>query len=190
MPGAASAFRTDIFRKYIDFDHDTITEDLDFTYKLHGGNYKIIYNNRAISYTEDPTTLSSYVKQIRRWFGGSWQNLVKHFNIALSGPIRGFEISLIHTEGVVFSLLLFIISGINFYFNLLLLLVYLGTTSVFGIWAAWKERRVALIFVAFPYLILLYINAYIYLEQFFSVVVFGRRNLIWSKSDRVGINPQ
>lgn len=35
MPGAASAFRTQAFTDHISFDHDTITEDLDFTYKLH-----------------------------------------------------------------------------------------------------------------------------------------------------------
>ena len=43
MPGAASAFRMDLFREHITFDHDTITEDLDFTYKMHRKHFKIIY---------------------------------------------------------------------------------------------------------------------------------------------------
>jgi len=41
IPGCAGAFRTEIFKKYIKFDHDTLTEDLDFTYKLHDSYFKI-----------------------------------------------------------------------------------------------------------------------------------------------------
>ena len=190
MPGAASAFRTEIFREYVDFDHDTITEDLDFTYKIHKQNFKIIYNNKAISYTEDPTTLSSYISQIRRWFGGGWQNLMKHFGIVFSGKVRAFELSLIYVEGLVFSLLVFIIPIINFMIALWLLFIYIVITSLLGILAAWKERRFALIFVAFPYIILLYVNAYIYLEQFIKIVILNHKDLVWSKPDRVGIKPQ
>ncbi|MFA6257324.1 MAG: glycosyltransferase [Candidatus Paceibacterota bacterium] len=190
MPGAASAFRTELFRKYIGFDHDTITEDLDFTYKLHWENFKIIYNDKAISYTEDPTTLSNYVNQIRRWFGGGWQNLIKHFDIAFTSPIRAFELSLIYTEGLIFSLLVFILPIINILFTLWILIIYFAVTSVFGIWAAWKENRPMLALVAFPYVALLYINAYIYLEQFIKIVVFRNKDLIWFKPDRIGINPQ
>ena len=190
MPGAASAFRADLFREYVGFDHDTITEDLDFTYKLHEENFKIIYNDKAVSYTEDPTTLSSYVNQIRRWFGGGWQNLMKHFDVAFTSPVRAFELSLIYTEGFIFSFLIFILPIINFTFTLWLLLIYFGVTSMFGMWAAWKEKRPMLALVAFPYVVLLYVNAYIYLEQFVKVVVFSHKNLTWFKPDRVGINSQ
>jgi len=190
MPGAASAFRTEVFRKYVKFDHDTITEDLDFTYKLHEENFKIIYNSKAISYTQDPTTLPNYINQIRRWFGGGWQNLVKHFDIAFSGPVRAFELSLIYTEGLIFSLIILILPIINLIFALWLLLIYLGVTSMFGIWVAWKEKRPALALVAFPYIVLLYVNSYIYLEQFIKVVILNHRNLVWFKPDRVGIKPQ
>jgi cellulose synthase/poly-beta-1,6-N-acetylglucosamine synthase-like glycosyltransferase len=190
MPGAASAFRTDVFRMYVKFDHDTITEDLDFTYKLHKENFKIIYNDRAVSYTEDPTTLSNYTNQIRRWFGGGWQNLMKHFGTVFTGPVRAFELSLIYTEGIVFSLLAFILPVVNLVLTLWLLLLYLAITSIFGIWAAFKEKRPMLAFVAFPYAVLLYVNSYIYLEQFIKVVILNHKNLIWFEQDRVGIESQ
>jgi hypothetical protein len=115
---------------------------------------------------------------------------MKHFDLAFSGPIRAFELTLIHTEGIVFSLLVFILPIINLYFAFWLMLMYFGVTSMFGIWAAWKEKRPALALVAFPYMILFYINAYIYLEQFIKVVVLNRKNLIWFKPDRVGIKSQ
>ena len=79
IPGCAGAFRTEIFRKHIRFDHDTLTEDLDFTYKLHENYFEIIYNRKAIAYTQDPATLGEYINQMRRWYSGGWQNLKKHY---------------------------------------------------------------------------------------------------------------
>jgi len=185
MPGAASAFRTDIFRKHITFDHDTITEDLDFTYKLHRKQFKIIYDKKAISYTQDPATLKNYINQMRRWFGGGWQNLVKHYRIIPTNPMRAFELSLIYSEGIVFSILLFIVPVLNLWFGLWLLIGYFVVSFFFSIWAAIKEKRPMLALAAFPYLILLFVNAYVYLEQFVKEVLLRRKNLTWFKPERV-----
>jgi len=187
MPGAASAFRTEVFKKHITFDHDTITEDLDFTYKLHRKKFKIIYNPLAISWTQDPATLSGYINQVRRWFGGGWQNLLKHYSIIPTTPMRAFEISLIYAEGLIFSTLLFIIPLLNWWLASWVLLSYFVVTSLFAVWAAWKERRPGLLFVPIPYMFLLYINAYIYLEQFVKEVILRRKNLMWFKPDRIHI---
>jgi cellulose synthase/poly-beta-1,6-N-acetylglucosamine synthase-like glycosyltransferase len=187
MPGAASAFRAEVFRTHVSFDHDTITEDLDFTYKLHKKSLKINYNSRAISFTQDPTTIKNYANQMRRWFGGGWQNLVKHHKIIFSRPVRALELSLIYTEGVVFSILLFLIPVLNIWFGIWLLTGYLVVAFIFGLWAAWKEKRPALILAPFPYMILIYINAYIYLEQFVKEVILQRKDLFWFKPDRVTI---
>jgi len=188
MPGAASAFRVDMFRKYITFDHDTITEDLDFTYKLHLKQFKIVYNRQAITYTQDPTNLSDYINQMRRWFGGGWQNVVKHHSIITTKPIRAFELSILYSEGLIFSILIFLIPLINLWFALLVIIGFFQITLIFAIWAAIKEKRWKLLFVPFPYMILMYVNAYIYLEQFVKEVVFRRKNLVWFKPGRVFIN--
>lgn len=185
MPGAASAFRTAAFRKYITFDHDTITEDLDFTYKLHRNRLQISYNPKAISYTQDPADLKNYINQMRRWFGGGWQNLVKHHSIIPVRPIRAFELSLVYSEGVIYSILIFLIPILNFWFGLWLLIGYFFIAFVFAIWAAYKERRPMLMLAPFPYMILMYINAYIYLEQFVKEVILKRKNLVWFKPERL-----
>lgn len=187
MPGAASVFRTDVFRKHIIFDHDTVTEDLDFTYKLHRKHFKIVYNQKAISYTQDPATLKNYINQMRRWFGGGWQNLIKHYRIISTSPIRAFELSLIYSEGMIFSLLLFIVPIFNPWFGLWLLSGYFVVTLIFAIWAAIWEKRPTLVFAAFPYMLLVFINDYIYIEQFVKEVILRRRNLIWFKPERVEI---
>lgn len=188
MPGAASAFRTKIFKKKISFDHDTITEDLDFTYKLHNQKLKIGFNQKAISYTQDPADLKSYINQMRRWFGGGWQNLIKHFSGISISRMRSFEITLLYAEGVIFSILLFVVPIINWWFGVLFLVGYFIVTFLFAVWAAWKEKRPSLILVPFPYLLLFFINAYIYLEQFVIEVILKRKNLIWFKPERVDVN--
>ncbi len=187
MPGAASAFRTDIFRKHITFDHDTITEDLDFTYKMHRKQFKIIYNQKAICYTQDPANLKNYINQMRRWFGGGWQNLLKHWKIVATKPIRAFELSLIYGEGIVFSMLIFILPILNLWFGLWIFIGYFIVAEVFAVWAAWREKRPALILVPIPYILLMFINAYIYLEQFAKEIILRRKNLVWFKPERIGI---
>lgn len=188
MPGAASAFRTASFREHITFDHDTITEDLDFTYKMHRQNLRIVYNPRAICHTQDPTDLRNYMNQVRRWFGGGWQNLLKHYRVASTRPNRALELSLMHAEGIIFSIIIFAIPLINFAAGLFLLMGYLCVGFILGAWAAWQEKRWMIVLAAFPYLLLIYINAYIYLEQFLKEVILKQKNLIWFKPERVDIN--
>ena len=190
MPGAASAFKVDIFRKYITFDHDTITEDLDFTYKLHRKYFKITYNKNAISYTQDPADLKNYINQMRRWFGGGWQNLVKHYDIIFTHPVRAFELSLIYSEGLIFSALIFVLPILNIWFGVRLIIGYFAVTLVFATWAAWREKRLALILAPFPYLLLVFINSYIYIEQFIKEVILKKKNLVWFKPERVDMRTQ
>lgn len=187
MPGAASAFRTSSFRKYITFDHDTITEDLDFTYKLHNKKLQISYNRKMISYTQDPANLKNYINQMRRWFGGGWQNLVKHHMLIPRNPIRAFEFSLLYSEGLIFSTLIFIIPIINLWFEFWLLFGYFIIAFFFAIWISIKEKRADLLLAPFPYLILMFVNSYIYLEQFVKEVIFKKKNLIWFQPERLDL---
>lgn len=183
MPGAASAFRHAAFKEHIDFDHDTITEDLDFTYKLHHKKLKLAYDRRIISYTQDPDNLKSYINQLRRWYGGGWQNLRKHYKVAAE-PVRALELSLMYFEGVVFSVLLFLIPVLNPFFGMWLMIGYLLVGFVFSIWAAIKLRRPAVALAPIPYMLLSYINAYIFLEQCVREFVLKRKTLTWFKPER------
>lgn len=189
MPGAASAFRTDAFRSYITFDHDTITEDLDFTYKMHRQYFRIAYNRKAICYTQDPADLKNYINQMRRWFGGGWQNLMKHYSVVPLRPVRALEFSIMYAEGIIFSILLFVIPLLNWVFGVWLICGYLIVALLFATWAAIIEKRWTIVLAPFPYLLLMFVNAYIYLEQFVKEVVLKRKNLVWFKPDRVDIKP-
>lgn len=183
LPGAASAFRVEAFNKHISFDHDTITEDLDFTYKLHHNHLKILYDRKVISYTQDPNTLPAYINQLRRWYAGGWQNLLKHYRI-IKHPVRALELSLMYAEGLVFSVVWLILPLLNFYFGLWIIAGYFAIAMLFAIWAALKTKRWSLLLAPFPFLLLSYINSYIFLEQFVVIGLLKKKRLIWFKPER------
>jgi biofilm PGA synthesis N-glycosyltransferase PgaC len=183
IPGAAGAFNTAIFREKISFDHDTITEDLDFTYKLHKQGLSIGYNRLAVVYTQDPAKLSSYINQMRRWYAGGWQNLLKHWDV-IERPIRAFELSLIYVEGFIFSILLFLIPFINILFALYLGACYVLMAFIFACFVAARERRPDILLSPPLYLCISYINAYIFLEQFIKEVILRQKNMLWFKPER------
>ena len=62
---------------------------------------------------------------------------------------------------------------------------FLIVAFVFAIWAAWMERRPGILLVPIPYVIVIYINAFIYLEQFVKEVLLQNKNLVWFKAERV-----
>ena len=187
IPGAAGVFKTTEFLQNIPFEHDTLTEDLDFTYRLHKLNMKIKFDPRLIVYTKDPTTLQSYINQVRRWFGGGWQCLIKHYRLAGEQPRVAFELSILYAEGVVFSVLFFMLPFISLQFYFFFILSYLFLASIFAWYAAWVEKRWELVFVPIPYLVLMVINSYIFLEQMVKEVILRQRNLVWFQPERFDI---
>lgn len=187
IPGCAGAFKTDIFKKYINFDHDTLTEDLDFTYKLHRNYLKISYNKNVISYTQDPARLSEYINQMRRWYGGGWQNLKKHYSV-FGKPNNALQLSLTYIEGLIFSTALFIFPIINIRFFKYFLIPYLVFLIGLGIYASILRKRWDLLFYSPTYIILVFVNAWVFLEQFWKEVVLGKTNLVWFHPERREIN--
>ena len=188
IPGCAGAFRTNLFREKLTFDHDTLTEDLDFTYKVHILGLHIAYNKKMIAYTQDPATLSSYINQIRRWYCGGWQNLRKHFGQVVKKPMNAFQLSLNYIEGFVFSVAFFVAPIINVRFFEYLVLPFITFMVIIGAFAAVSRKRFDLLYYAPTYLLLVYINVYIFLEQFILEIVIRKDNLTWFHPERRSIN--
>lgn len=189
IPGAAGVFRTEEFLHNIPFEHDTLTEDLDFTYRLHKLDMKIMFDPRMIVYTKDPTTLKAYINQVRRWFGGGWQCLMKHHKLAAENPRVALELSILYAEGVIFSVLFFVLPFISLAFYLYFLASYLVFALIFASFAAWRENRWTLVLVPFPYVMLVFINAYVFLEQMVREVILRKRNLVWFQPERFTVEP-
>ncbi len=78
VPGAIGAFRTDVLRATGAYDTDTIVEDMDLTLKILKTRKRILYEKEAVSYTEAPESIREWVRQRRRWYGGTLQTIFKH----------------------------------------------------------------------------------------------------------------
>jgi cellulose synthase/poly-beta-1,6-N-acetylglucosamine synthase-like glycosyltransferase len=185
IAGCAGAFKTSLFRDgTIHFDHDTLTEDLDFTYTLHEAGIPIRFNMNAVAYTQDPHTLSSYVNQMRRWYAGGWQAFLKHWRIMLREPNAALLLSLNYIEGLVFSFLFFVTLFINTYIFFKLFLLYFVIGTVIGAYAAIRRKRIDLLLYSPVGTFLRALHAYLFLEQFFIEVVLDRKNMIWFHPER------
>lgn len=184
IPGCAGCFRTKNFKELVKFEHDTLTEDLDFTYKMHTVYSKIVFEKKAFVYTQDPFTLYAYINQIRRWYSGGWQNLKKHLPKIISRPLPAMELSLMYIEGITFSVLLFLMPFLSLkFFGYYLLFNLLFVISI-SIYAAIRRNRIDLLLYSPMYMILIFVNAVVFLEQFTREIVLGRKLSIWFKPER------
>jgi cellulose synthase/poly-beta-1,6-N-acetylglucosamine synthase-like glycosyltransferase/peptidoglycan/xylan/chitin deacetylase (PgdA/CDA1 family)/spore germination protein YaaH len=78
VPGAIGAWRTDAVRAAGGYHHDTVAEDADLTMALLQAGYRVNYEDRALAYTEAPTTANGLMRQRFRWSFGIMQAVWKH----------------------------------------------------------------------------------------------------------------
>jgi cellulose synthase/poly-beta-1,6-N-acetylglucosamine synthase-like glycosyltransferase len=185
IPGCAGAFKTELFRDgSINFDHDTLTEDLDFTYKLNTLGLKIHFNRKAKVYTQDPPNLFSYINQMRRWYGGAWQNLKKHGKIVIKKPSAATILSVSYIEGLVFSILLFVLPFVNIILFGKVMFFFLLICISMGIYSGLRKKNVRLLYASPLIVIVTFINSYIFIEQFIKEILLKQKNMNWFHPDR------
>jgi cellulose synthase/poly-beta-1,6-N-acetylglucosamine synthase-like glycosyltransferase len=78
VPGAIGAWRTDAVRKGGCYPLNTVAEDADLTMNLLEQNYKVIYEDQALAFTEAPVTARGLMRQRFRWSFGILQAVFKH----------------------------------------------------------------------------------------------------------------
>jgi cellulose synthase/poly-beta-1,6-N-acetylglucosamine synthase-like glycosyltransferase len=89
VPGPIGIFRRDTLARVGGYDSDTYAEDADLTLKLLADGWHIVYEDRAIAFTEAPEKLLDLIKQRYRWSRGMLQALKKH-SAALFAPRKRF----------------------------------------------------------------------------------------------------
>jgi biofilm PGA synthesis N-glycosyltransferase PgaC len=77
IPGPIGIFRREALVQVGGYDTDTYAEDADLTLKLLTGGWHVVYEDRAIAYTEAPEGLLDLIKQRYRWTRGILQALRK-----------------------------------------------------------------------------------------------------------------
>ena len=78
VPGAIGAWRTDAVRRGGCYPINTVAEDADLTMNLLEQNYKVIYEDQALAFTEAPVTARGLMRQRFRWSFGILQAVFKH----------------------------------------------------------------------------------------------------------------
>ena len=77
IPGPIGVFRRETLSDVGGYDSDTFAEDADLTLKILTAGWHIVYEDRAIAYTEAPESLLDLIKQRYRWTRGILQALRK-----------------------------------------------------------------------------------------------------------------
>ncbi len=88
VPGAIGAFRRSVLDQVGGFTFDTLAEDTDLTLSIKEAGHTVIYDAKAIAYTEAPATVRDLLKQRFRWTFGTMQAVWKHKSSFLN-PRKG-----------------------------------------------------------------------------------------------------
>ena len=78
VPGAIGAWRTSAVRTGGGYHTNTVAEDADLTMNLLEQGYSVIYEDRALAFTEAPVNMDGLMRQRFRWSFGILQAIWKH----------------------------------------------------------------------------------------------------------------
>ena len=78
VPGAIGAWRTAPVKKAGGYPVNTVAEDADLTMNLLEQQYKVVYEDRALAFTEAPIDAKGLMRQRFRWSFGTLQAIWKH----------------------------------------------------------------------------------------------------------------
>jgi cellulose synthase/poly-beta-1,6-N-acetylglucosamine synthase-like glycosyltransferase len=114
--GTAGIWRKSCIADAGGWEHDTITEDLDLSYRAQMNGWKFKYLEDVISPAELPITMSALKSQQHRWMKGGaevfmkmWKRLVKNPNVRFTDKIHGLA-HLFNSTVFVFILFLSVLS--------------------------------------------------------------------------------
>jgi cellulose synthase/poly-beta-1,6-N-acetylglucosamine synthase-like glycosyltransferase len=114
--GTAGIWRKSCIADAGGWEHDTITEDLDLSYRAQMNGWKFKYLEDVISPAELPITMSALKSQQHRWMKGGaevfmkmWKRLVKNPNVRFTDKVHGLA-HLFNSTVFVFILFLSVLS--------------------------------------------------------------------------------
>jgi cellulose synthase/poly-beta-1,6-N-acetylglucosamine synthase-like glycosyltransferase len=85
VPGAVGAFRMAALRDVRGVSDDTIAEDTDVTIAVQRAGWRVTYQERAVAWTEAPSTVGDLWRQRYRWCYGTIQAVWKHRRAVIEG---------------------------------------------------------------------------------------------------------
>ncbi|NBE54937.1 bifunctional polysaccharide deacetylase/glycosyltransferase family 2 protein [Streptomyces boluensis] len=199
VPGAIGAFRLDALMGVGGLSEDTLAEDTDLTMALWRAGWRVVYEERAIAWTEVPTSLRQLWRQRYRWCYGTLQAMWKHrravFEVGPAGRFGRRGLSYLFLFQVVLPLLAPVIDVFMLYSALFTsspvksMAMWIGFLAVQMAVAGYAlrldgERRRTL--WSLPFQLFVY-RQLMYLVVIQSVVAFvGGSRLKWQRMHRSG----
>jgi cellulose synthase/poly-beta-1,6-N-acetylglucosamine synthase-like glycosyltransferase/peptidoglycan/xylan/chitin deacetylase (PgdA/CDA1 family) len=89
VPGAIGAWRTNAVHAGGNYPINTVAEDADLTMSLIQQGYKVIYEDKALAFTEAPINARGLMRQRFRWSFGTLQAVFKHKHAFLTNRAMG-----------------------------------------------------------------------------------------------------
>jgi cellulose synthase/poly-beta-1,6-N-acetylglucosamine synthase-like glycosyltransferase len=198
IPGPIGVFRREVLLAVGGYDTDTFAEDADLTLKILTRGWHIVYEDRAIAWTEAPEGYLDLIKQRYRWTRGILQALGKH-GPSLGGSRQSAVVRL-SLLAMFFEALLW--PAVNVLGNLLFVVAALGAGNTEGVLYWWGlltmlDVAAALCTVAMeeedltlvPYAVIyrLFFIAMVDVAKLFAAVEqFANVRMTWGKLERAG----
>lgn len=188
IPGCAASYRASAFAQ-LDWSSDTIVEDMDVTIQVHRKNLgKIVYCQKAVVHTQDPSNLKDYTKQTYRWDCGAWQVGKKH-GMFLGLAKIDWEFKLLMGEGMIFGTLL-LLSPLWMSFRLkpeiagFAFLIDAGILTVLSLLCAITNRRADVFYYSPMYQVLRFVDCGVFIYSFWVTVIRKKDVRGWNKVAR------
>lgn len=198
IPGPIGVFRREALVGVGGYDTDTFAEDADLTLKLLTADWHVVYEERAVAWTEAPETFLDLVKQRYRWTRGILQALRKRagwLRTPRTGAAVTLSLAMMLFESVVWPAfnvlgnLLFTIaalsagitSGIFYWWVLLSMLDVAAALHAVGMEG--EELRLVPYAVFYRFFFITMIDV---AKLFATVEELARVRMSWGKLERVG----
>ena len=198
IPGPLGVFRREALLAAGGYDTDTFAEDADLTLKLLTSGWHVVYEDRAVAYTEAPEALLDLIKQRYRWTRGILQALRKRADW-VAAP-KGGAIVWVSLLAMLFEAVVWPVVNVlgNLFFALAALSV--GATSYVAYWwllltlldlaaalhtVAMEEEELSLV----PYAVLyrIFFIPFIDVAKLFATAEeVARVQMTWGKLERAG----
>ena len=187
-PGPSTVYRSKVYKR-LKYPQDTLTEDMDFTFYIHRRKLgKIVYEPSITVCTQDPKTIPSYIKQLKRWYTGFWQCITKH-NVPFGGQPLDIEAAILATDGILNLFMVFM------YFISIPILIHVDPRSLLVppaidlmffmlrtiIFVSVRQKNYKLIFLLPHFYLLRFVSSIMFVYSFFKAI-FGTKAItknIW-----------
>jgi cellulose synthase/poly-beta-1,6-N-acetylglucosamine synthase-like glycosyltransferase len=78
ISGCSAIYKTETLNEMGGIPMRTSTEDMDLAWIMIELGKRIVYVERSLAYTLEPTSFREFTRQIHRWYGGFWETLKVH----------------------------------------------------------------------------------------------------------------